>query len=97
MSAARFMLHYPMHAFINLFIYILRFPMLDSVSGDLALLDVSAGYFGQMDFVTGSELSFTFARDIAALARQAVGKARRATKSITPAYVDILLRNRVDD
>ncbi len=39
---------------------------------DLALLDVAAGYFGQMDFVTGSKLSFPFVRDIAALARDAV-------------------------
>ncbi|RVX72409.1 hypothetical protein B0A52_03597 [Exophiala mesophila] len=72
-----FMLHFPMHAFINLFIYVIRFPTLKSVRGDLALLDVSTGYFGQMEFVTGSELSFTFAREIAGLARRAVSQAHQ--------------------
>ncbi|KIX06974.1 uncharacterized protein Z518_04950 [Rhinocladiella mackenziei CBS 650.93] len=67
-----FMLHYPMHAFINLFIYVIQFPHMKSVRTDLALLDMAAGYFGQMDFVTGSKLSFPFARDIATFGRQTV-------------------------
>jgi hypothetical protein len=66
------MLHFPMHAFVNLFTYVIRFPRLHSVRSDLALLDVGAGYFGQMEFVTGSRLSFPFARDIAAMARKTV-------------------------
>lgn len=66
------MLYNPMHAFINLFIYVIGNPQLPSVQSDLALLDVAAGYFGQMEFVTGSKLSFPFARDIAALARKVV-------------------------
>lgn len=66
------MLHFPMHAFINLFIYVIGNPELPSVQSDLALLDVAAGYFGQMEFVTGSKLCFPFARDIAALARTVV-------------------------
>lgn len=70
--SSRFMLHYPMHAFINLFIYVIRYPTLPTVRSDLALLDVAAGYFGQMEFITGSKLSFPFARDITALARQVV-------------------------
>ena len=61
-----------MHAFINLFIYVIQFPHSKSVRTDLALLDVAAGYFGQLDFVTGSKLSFPFARDIATLGRQRV-------------------------
>ncbi|KIW99291.1 uncharacterized protein Z519_00954 [Cladophialophora bantiana CBS 173.52] len=65
-----FMLHYPMHAFINLFIYVIQSPRLESVRTDLALLDVAAGYFGQMDFITGSKLSFPFTRDIATFGRQ---------------------------
>lgn len=68
------MLHYPMHAFINLFIHTLKFPKSKLVQTDLALLDVAAGYFGQMDFVTGSKLSFPFVRDIAAFGRQVVEK-----------------------
>lgn len=66
------MLHYPMHAFINLFINVLKAPDRQNMRSDLALLDVAAGYFGQMEFVTGSKLSFPFARDIASFARQTV-------------------------
>ncbi len=66
------MLHYPMHAFINLFIYVLRLPEKSSAQKDLALLDIATGYFGQMDFVTGSKVSFPFVRDIAAFGRRAV-------------------------
>ncbi|KEF61157.1 uncharacterized protein A1O9_02722 [Exophiala aquamarina CBS 119918] len=67
-----FMLHYPMHAFINLFIHVLKNPASTSTRSDMALLDVAAGYFGQLDFLTGSKLGFPFARDITAFARQAV-------------------------
>lgn len=38
----------------------------------MALLDVAAGYFGQLDFLSGSKLAFPFARDIAAFGRRAV-------------------------
>lgn len=67
-----------MHAFINLFTFVMQNPTSPSVKADLALLDVAAGHFGQMDFVTNSKLSFPFARDIAALARTAVDAARSA-------------------
>lgn len=73
------MLHFPMHAFINLFIFVIGNPGLPSVQSDLALLDVAAGYFGQLEFVTGSKLSFPFARDIAALARAVVDEASVST------------------
>jgi hypothetical protein len=66
------MLHYPMHAFINLFIHVMKNPTSCSVRSDMALLDVAAGYFGQLDFLTGSKLSFPFARDIAAFGRRTV-------------------------
>lgn len=71
----RSMLYYPMVALIHLFLYVLRFPTIPSARSDTALLDVAAGYFGHMDIVTGSELSFPFARDVAVLARMAVNKA----------------------
>jgi hypothetical protein len=82
------MLHYPMHAFINLFVHVIRFPRIDTVWSDLALLDVAAGYFGQMDFVTGSKLSFPFARDIAALARDAVDGVHRFALAAVDAEID---------
>ena len=78
-----FLLHYPMHAFINLFVHTIRFPRADTVHTDLALLDVAAGYFGQMDFVTGSELSFPFTRDIATLARDVVDSTYSVPTTVT--------------
>lgn len=59
---------------INLFIHVLRYPSAPSVRSDIALLDVAAGYFGHMEFVTAAELSFPFARDIATLARKTFDK-----------------------
>ncbi|OAG42085.1 hypothetical protein AYO21_03539 [Fonsecaea monophora] len=67
--------YYPMIGLINLFIHILKFPSLSSARSDVALLDVAAGYFGHMEFVTSSELNFPFARDVATVARQTVTKA----------------------
>lgn len=67
-----------MRAFINLFVYVIENPQMPSVQSDLALLDVAAGYFGQMEFVTGSKISFPFARDIAALARTVVDETQEA-------------------
>ena len=67
-----------MRAFINLFVYVIENPQLPSALSDLSLLDVAAGYFGQMEFVTGSKISFPFARDIAALARCVVNGAQAA-------------------
>ena len=68
-----------MRAFVNLFVYVIENPQSPSVHSDLALLDVAAGYFGQMEFVTGSKVSFPFARDIAALARNVVDEAQNAS------------------
>lgn len=70
--------YYPMAGLINLFIHILRFPAVATARSDIALLDVIAGHFAHMEFVTGSELSFPFARNIAALARRTVDKASQA-------------------
>lgn len=73
--------YYPMVGFINLFIYILKFPGHPSTQSDVALLDVITGHFGHMGFVTSSELRFGFAREAAALAHATV---RRARQSPTP-------------
>lgn len=70
------MLHYPMHAFINLFIHVMKDPATSHTRSDMALLDVATGYFGQLDFLTGSMLNFPFARDVAAFARQTVESCR---------------------
>lgn len=75
--------YYPMTGIINLFIHILRFPTLFTARSDIALLEVMAGHFAHMEFVTGSELNFPFARNVAALARQTVEKASQS-ESHTP-------------
>ena len=67
--------YYPMAGLINLFIHVVRFPVLSTARSDIALLDVIAGHFAHMEFVTDSELNFPFARNVAAIARQTVDKA----------------------
>jgi hypothetical protein len=64
---------------INLFINILKFPALPSAQSDVALLDVITGHFGHMEFVTSSELRFSFAREAAAFAHATVRKAKDKT------------------
>lgn len=71
-----------MLAVINIFIYILKFPALNTVLSDLPLLDLAAGHFAKVHFLTSSQVSFTFARDIASLANKAVRRATMAAPSI---------------
>lgn len=61
-----------MLAVINLFIYILKIPTLETVGSDLALLDLAAGHFAKVHFLTSSQVSFTFAREIVTLANRTV-------------------------
>lgn len=42
---------------------------------DLALLDVAAGHYGRLELITESDMSFSFARRVAEIARKAVDKA----------------------
>jgi hypothetical protein len=67
----------PMYALINLFIYILQTPQQPRIQSDLALMDVGAGHFARMQFATDSEISFSFTKEMAALAHEAVEKACR--------------------
>lgn len=53
---------------INLFVYILKYPTRSSVSSDLGLLQMAAGYFGYMDYATTSIKSWPFTKDIVKLA-----------------------------
>lgn len=64
-----------MLAVINLFIYILKMPTLETVGSDLALLDLAAGHFAKVHFLTSSQVSFVFAREIAGLANKTVRRA----------------------
>lgn len=82
---------------INLFMHILKFPSLPSARSDVALLDVAAGYFGHMEFITCSELNFPFARDVATVARQTVNKALKTdVPASTSADDGFSLANDVD-
>lgn len=64
--------YYPMYAHINMFVQVLKNPKSASAASDLALLDVCAGHFGHVDFVTSSEISFPFAKESASLAYKVV-------------------------
>ena len=68
-----------MLAVINLFIFVLKYPTLQSVQSDLALLDMAAGHFGHIHLLTSSSVSFSFPREVAALAAQAGRKATSKT------------------
>ncbi|KAH0846011.1 putative fungal specific transcription factor [Fonsecaea pedrosoi] len=73
----------PMYALINLFIYILQNPNRYGIQSDLALMEVGAGYFARVKFATASEISISFAREIATLAREATERAHRLHPSST--------------
>lgn len=76
--------HFPLVGMINLFLYILKFPDLESVPTDIGLIDMVAGYFGYREFCTSSEISLPFVRDIANWARAAVAKARGKQTASVP-------------
>ncbi len=67
---------------INLFISVLKTPTLPSAQSDVALLDMVAGHFAHMEFVTSSELAFPFTREVAILARSTVKKAKENSSSV---------------
>ncbi|KAK5203330.1 hypothetical protein LTR41_010973 [Exophiala xenobiotica] len=60
----------PMLGVINLFISILKNPRAYEVQGDLSLLDAAAQHFDRLRETSDTQLSFTFAHEIAALARR---------------------------
>jgi hypothetical protein len=66
-----------MLAVINLFIYILKMPTLalETVGSDLALLDLAAGHFAKVHFLTSSQVTFVLAREVAGLANKTVRRA----------------------
>jgi hypothetical protein len=80
-SPAWLAFYYPMVGVINLFIYILKYPSLPSAQSDVALIDVVAGHFGHMEFITSSELTFPFPREVSSLASRTVKKAREKSAS----------------
>ncbi|KIV79464.1 hypothetical protein PV11_07026 [Exophiala sideris] len=67
----------PIHALINLFLYILQYPQRPGVQSDLALMDMGAGYFARVQYSTDSEVSISFAREMASLAHEATANVSR--------------------
>ncbi|OCT45439.1 putative fungal specific transcription protein [Cladophialophora carrionii] len=65
---------YPLTAFMNLFIYILRYPRLPTVESDLDAMYRVCGHFNYMEY-TLPEIAFVFPREATNLARFAVTKA----------------------
>lgn len=61
---------------INLFVSILIKPTSAAAQSDVALLDIAAGHFGNMEFMTSNELAFPFTREVAAMARATVKAAK---------------------
>ena len=61
--------YFPMSGLTNLFVFILNFPSLPSAHADVALLDVAAGHFGHMEYLTSSERGLPFTREVANIAR----------------------------
>ncbi len=76
-----------MFGLVNLFIGIIKSPTSASAQSDLALMEMVAGHFAHMEYVTSSELSFPFTREVSALARQTVKDAMERgspTTLVTP-------------
>ncbi|KAJ8117753.1 hypothetical protein OPT61_g1124 [Boeremia exigua] len=71
---------YPVVGFINIFIYILKFPNSATITSDLALMDIVAGHFGYLEYYSASQLSFTFVGEMTSIARAAVKKSRVTDK-----------------
>lgn len=69
--------YYPMAAVASLFVFLLQTPASLTAQSDIALLDVAAGHFSHMEYLTGMELGAPFARKAAQLAREAMNKAKR--------------------
>ncbi|KAF2481569.1 hypothetical protein BDY17DRAFT_326250 [Neohortaea acidophila] len=83
---------FPLYAAINLFIYILKYPALETAAADLGLLDVCAGAFGYIEFSTQSQVSVSFPSEIASIAREMIrtcrGKLWKAADAGDAAAID---------
>lgn len=74
---------FPLVGLINLFVYILKYPLAPSVASDLSLMDVMVGHFGYLHYISSSELAFPFPREIALYARRLVEKASREKEALS--------------
>ncbi|KEF61156.1 uncharacterized protein A1O9_02721 [Exophiala aquamarina CBS 119918] len=77
--------YYPIYAVINLFIFLVKNPSLPSAMSDLGLLDVCAGHFGFIEFLTASRVSISLPRDAASAASRIVRLAKTTESGRAPA------------
>lgn len=66
----------PILGLVNLFVSILKSPLTPSTSADVTLMEIAAGHFAHLEFLTCSELSFPFARECATLCRALLKKVK---------------------
>ncbi|KEF59159.1 uncharacterized protein A1O9_04003 [Exophiala aquamarina CBS 119918] len=68
---------YPIYAHLSLLVYVLRNPTASTTRADLGLLDVCAGHFGYIDFITASAVSISLPRESVNLAAKVVKAAEK--------------------
>lgn len=86
--------YFPMSGLTNMFVFVLNYPTLPSAQADVALLDVAAGHFSHMEYLTSSERGLPFTREIASLARKVVQEGKLIPSS---SAATAPLTNGVDD
>lgn len=71
----RLVWYYPLIGMMNMFISILKSPAAESITKNIGLIDMAAGYFAYLDHATNDILSFALVQNLAQWARQAVSQA----------------------
>lgn len=72
--AYRLIFYFPILGAINLFTHILRAPQQPSALSDVALIEVVAGSFAQLEYASGGQLDLDFPRKMAEYARRLVSQ-----------------------
>jgi hypothetical protein len=75
-NSIRMAFYYPFVGLVNLFVYILKFPGLQTAYSDVVLMDIVAGHFGRLEYLTSSNLAFPFIREITSIANRMVKRAK---------------------
>lgn len=63
------MFYFPILGTINLFVATLRNPIQSSALSDIALVEIIAGLFARLEYISDGQIVITFAREIAVMAR----------------------------
>jgi hypothetical protein len=60
---------------MNLFIHVVSYPKLDSVATDMTLLDIAAGFFARLKYVSSGSVSFGAVKDLVEFADKTIKSA----------------------